>query len=806
MTIDPRFNDLIAHLWRGGKYALLWTSDDGTGAKYSYWLTVGGALDVPKLFEGKDAYFAVNPSIIRRSEHERARIEDVQAVNGFFCEFDCPTPEAKEAAAAKIKAWKIPASCVIDSGGGYHCYAFLRATFAIGSQADRKRAADLQWAFVQYVGGEKGVSDLARVLRIPGTYNHKPRYGPDGAPVVIVDWQPQNQYDLAELEPLLQPFIDKRDAAKAHTPTPSVGTVSLGDQELLDVLFKSKNGDLYRRLWSGDDLGDHSVADQKLCNGLAWLTGRDIARMDSLFRQSGLYRDKWRDRDDYRENTLNNAADSAQTVYDPGYVDPQAVKFAQSAIGMGGSGTPPPPTSGTAQPTGSGSNQNIDQYLLDQGANDEGNAQCALALYGDLFAHCEAYGYLHYNGRYWQSEGAEGRLKTAIVATLQRRAMLALLNNKDPLLRAAKPNSNNVRNCLYLFRRLIDVDINDFDQDRELLNCNNGVVDLRTGAIDPHTPSQKFTYCVPVDYDPTADYVLWTEFLAKVTPQPEVSDYLRMAAGYSATGYTREECLFYIHGPTRSGKGTFAETLLAILPKPLGVEVDFSTFTAKREADTQNFDLAPLKPARFIIASESNKYDSLNEAKIKAATGGNWIRCAFKHRDHFEYRPQFKIWLTSNHPVKGDVDDDALWGRVKVVEFPNSFLGKEDKTLKQRMQEESNLKGVLRWIVEGAMAWFAAPQGLQTPQAVIDATAARRRDLDYIQQWLDQCCKIDASAWTPNSDIRTSYEAWCKQEGIVAKQAEQLSRSFTQKGFTVGVRKRTPLGKLERGVEGFSII
>jgi putative DNA primase/helicase len=324
--------------------------------------------------------------------------------------------------------------------------------------------------------------------------------------------------------------------------------------------------------------------------------------------------------------------------------------------------------------------------------------------------------------------------------------------------------------------------------------------------LTAHTPTQKFTYCVPVDYDELADYVLWVEFIAKVTPATELVDYLKMAAGYSATGYTREECLFYIHGPTRSGKGTFAETLLAILPKPLGVEVDFSTFTAKREADTQNFDLAPLKPARFIVASESNKYDSLNEAKIKAATGGNWIRCAFKHHNHFEYRPQFKIWLTSNHPIKGDVDDDALWGRVKVIEFPNSFLGKEDKTLKQRMQREANLKGVLRWVVEGAMEWFASSQGLDTPQAVIDATSARRRDLDYIQQWLDQCCKVDATAWTSNSDIRTSYEAWCKQEGITAKQAEQLSRSFTQKGLTVAVRRTTPLGKQERGVLGFSII
>lgn len=448
----------------------------------------------------------------------------------------------------------------------------------------------------------------------------------------------------------------------------------------------------------------------------------------------------------------------------------------------------------------------VAQQLMAFGANDEGNAQSVYLLFGSQFLYCDAYGYLRYNGRFWESDGAEAALDRAIVSTLQQRCVLAIMNNQDAILKASKPNAGNVRACMYLFKSLVATSVEKFDADPESLNCNNGVVNLRTGAFTAHTPCQRFTYCVHVDYDPSADYVEWLEFLAKVTARPEVVSYLHSAVGYTATGLTQEECLFYIHGPSRSGKGTFVETLLSVLPKPLGVQADFSTFTAKREGDMQNFDLAPLKPARFVAASESSKYDTLNEAKIKTATGGDWIRCAFKHKDHFEYRPQFKIWLVSNHPVKGDVDDDAFWGRVKVIEFPNSFLGKEDKTLKQRMKSQAVLRGVLRWIVEGAMAWFATPGGLNAPQAVIDATAARRRDLDFIQQWLDECCKLDPAAWTANSDLRTSYETWCKTEGIAPKGAEQFARAISKKGFAVGVLQRTPLGKKARGVVGLSVI
>jgi hypothetical protein len=339
--IDNRFYELLAHLWRGGKYAYYWTPDDGSGAKYTYWLTATGDIDLPKMFADKDTYFSVNPSIIRRSEYERAHNTDIVAVNIFYCEFDCPTPEAKEAAAKKIQAWKIKPACVIDSGGGYHVYILLRAPLT-----DIARAGDLQWAFAQWAGGDTSVNDLARVLRVPGTTNYKAKYAPNFPLVAIVEWDMSRQYELADLEPILQPYIDARNA-KAHTSTPAAATVSLSDSELLDVLFRSKNGDLYQRLWNGDDLGDHSIADQKLANGLAWVTGRDMAAMDRLFRQSGLMRDKW-NRQAYRESTLQNAADSAQTVYTPGApVDQDALNAANAAVGMNGASNG---SSGGSQP------------------------------------------------------------------------------------------------------------------------------------------------------------------------------------------------------------------------------------------------------------------------------------------------------------------------------------------------------------------------------------------------------------------------------------------------------------------------
>lgn len=112
-------------------------------------------------------------------------------------------------------------------------------------------------------------------------------------------------------------------------------------------------------------------------------------------------------------------------------------------------------------------------------------------------------------------------------------------------------------------------------------------------------------------------------------------DWLQMAVGYSLTGHTREEVLFYLYGPPRSGKGTLTEMILALLGSPLAKEVNFATFTAQRSGDSQNFDLAPLKPCRTVLASESNAYERFNKAKVKMLTGGNEVYCAFKHQTHF---------------------------------------------------------------------------------------------------------------------------------------------------------------------------
>jgi len=446
-------------------------------------------------------------------------------------------------------------------------------------------------------------------------------------------------------------------------------------------------------------------------------------------------------------------------------------------------------------------------FLLSAGLHDEGNAQCINRLYAGRFLWNDSFGWVHYTGSQWAIEEAEQALERAIVHVLTRRIEAAsqpeTFESSDKLRKFALPNRTRIEGAKALLRSLVVAAPSSFDREPDLLNCANGVIDLRTGSLVAHSPDQHFLHCAPVSYRPAADRSQWLKWLTEAVGA-EQADWLQMAVGYSLTGHTREEVLFYLFGPPRAGKGLFTETLLAALGSPLAKEIDFGTFTGQRTGDSQNFDLAPLKPCRYIAASESNSYERLNEAKLKALTGGNEVYCAFKHHTHFGYRPQFKIWLSSNQPVNADPDDDAVWGRLRLVHFPHSHLGREDKRLKQMMRSPAVLEGVLAWAVQGAVRWYAlGSQGLTEPAGSIALKAEQRGALDTVGAWIEECCTPGSQHFSPFAKLYGSYNDWAKVNGVEPKRQKSFSASLQHKGYQSD--RATVQGKTQRGFYGLQV-
>jgi putative DNA primase/helicase len=454
--------------------------------------------------------------------------------------------------------------------------------------------------------------------------------------------------------------------------------------------------------------------------------------------------------------------------------------------------------------------------LLTQAPDHEGHAQSVLALYPGLFRHNESHGWLQFNGTHWDTEGAEQRARRAITNTLQKRRELFAARENMKSAQYCMSWSNNVNGTLTQLAKCSQVytPAGAFDDYPDQLNARNGVIDLPSGELIDRTPDHLFTYCLPVEFNPdAADVGGWLGFLESIGLSPEIVQYLQMAMGYSLTGHIREEVLFYLYGQRRSGKGTFIETLNAVLGK-LATGVDMNTFTSRRYGDTSNFDLAPLKNKRFIAASETGQRDGLNPAVIKKITGGDEIYCSFKRRDHFSYRPQFKVWLTSNYPANVDVDDDAAWGRLRVIHFPRSFYGREDKALKARLRSPAALEFVLAWGVEGAATWYAqGTRGLPLPSEIERTTEEHRAVLDSAAQFLSQQCVVDTSAvddqgrpalFTVGKALYGAYTAWCEEEGYMPLGRKRFTSTMEMKGIHSAVKRFGE--ETQRGYTGVALL
>lgn len=422
--------------------------------------------------------------------------------------------------------------------------------------------------------------------------------------------------------------------------------------------------------------------------------------------------------------------------------------------------------------------------------------------YPDRFIHNEAFGWMRYTGTHWTKAGAKESLSLLVEKVLRECAEEAVKkDSRTGWKQAAQATaeSGNITGTMSLLSSMVYVPVEDLDRNHDLLNCKNGVVNLRTGKLQPHDPKLLITHCASVDYDPAADRSFWTDWLTG-TVGAELAEWLQIAVGYSLTGYTNEECMFYIYGPPRAGKGTFTEALMELLPSPFAKEVDFGTFTAKRDGDSQNFDLASLAPCRVIFASESKSYERLNEAKVKSITGGNLVRCAHKHREHFEYKPLYKIWLSANPAVNADPDDDAVWTRIHIAHFPESKVGREDTTLKFKMKTSPVQMGIMAWAVEGALRWFEI--GIKPLQAQIEIKAQQRNDLDNTAEWLAQNCT--KGGFTANDDLYSDYSAWCKANGVTAKLQKGLTQSLLRRGYSSDVKKIA--GRTKRGISGLALV
>src|SRR6202048_102320 len=176
-----------------------------------------------------------------------------------------------------------------------------------------------------------------------------------------------------------------------------------------------------------------------------------------------------------------------------------------------------------------------------------------------------------------------------------------------------------------------------WDPDPWLLGTPGGTVDLRTGQLRESRREDaitKLTAVAPLD----EECPLWLKFLHDATGGDlELIRFLQQWCGYSLTGVTREHALVFVYGPGGNGKSVFLNIVTNIL-HAYATTAAMDTFTASN-SDKHPTDLAMLRGARLVTASETEDGKPWAEARIKQMTGGDVIAARFMRQDFFAYKP-----------------------------------------------------------------------------------------------------------------------------------------------------------------------
>jgi putative DNA primase/helicase len=320
------------------------------------------------------------------------------------------------------------------------------------------------------------------------------------------------------------------------------------------------------------------------------------------------------------------------------------------------------------------------------------------------------------------------------------------------------------------------------DRDPWLLTCPNGTLDLRTGTLRPHDPADLITLATDIAYTPEADCPRWERFLREVfAGDYELIAFMQRLTGYCLTGDTREEVLTVFHGSGCNGKSTFMRVQKR-LSGDHALTTAFDTFMRARTDRAPRNDLARLHRARLVTAAESGEGRRLDEATVKEITGRDPIACRFLYGEHFEYVPHFKLMLVTNHRPRVDGSDDALWRRLRLVPFEQSFEGREDRELDDKLGRE--LPGILAWAVRGCLEWQR--DGLGQPAAVTRATSEYRQDEDLLGAFLQERCSLEGEI--EPAKLRDAYADYCRENGEKPLPANVLGKQLARRG--IGKSKR----------------
>ncbi|MCU1617774.1 MAG: hypothetical protein JWO98_5314 [Frankiales bacterium] len=418
-----------------------------------------------------------------------------------------------------------------------------------------------------------------------------------------------------------------------------------------------------------------------------------------------------------------------------------------------------------------------------------------------LWTMTDGLGILRYDGRVWAAASdlalfeAVRKILKPIVADEVRGAVMRDEKNRIALITTMLQRSR-IMAIARLALGILAEDVADLDADPDLLNVQNGVVDLRTGDLLPHDPAYMFTKIAACDYVPGATSADWEKAL-EAFPSKKVAAYMQVRFGQAITGRTPDDAVMPIlRGGGENGKST-------ILDAPRATLGSYATTLADRvllaNPGDHPTELMDLQGARFTVIEELPEGRNLNVKRLKDMVGTDTLRARRMRQDTVEFPATHSSFISTNYtPIVAETDH-GTWRRMMLIDFPWTFLkpgmlieGTKDRLgdpgLKGRLSKPN--EAVLAWLVAGAVDWYKGGMTMPAaPKRVTEDTLEWRTDADPILAYVRDHLVIDPGYAIPVRQLCDDFNRFLEQRSQHAWSDGLITSRFSGHTSLPGVEK-----------------
>ncbi len=601
-----------------------------------------------------------------------------------------------------------------------------------------------------------------------------------------------------ELAIIHKKYLEVPKANKKPTPAAPIVPADLSEDELIKKAINAKNGYLFKSLmdgtWSGN-YSSQSEADLAICNILAFWTGKNEQMMQSIIRRSSIYRGKWDERrgqHTYGQITIRKAIAGTTEVYTPR--KPKIKSSAPETV-------PPDQDLGYDKLYGPVVDEPIENiFYSEDTTSDLGRSKIFSKKYMEKVLWCrDARDWYVWDGQKWAS-GAEMNVmqlakelvpemiihanKFVVAATGEEELKKAKSTYHDTL--KAK-TERCIKSMIELAKSDLFVNAEKFDADPFLLNCQNGVVDLRTGQLLAHDSKLYLSKMVRANYIPGSTFKLFGSFLELITcNDKELQNYFQIVCGMAAVGKVFHEGIAIFHGGGQNGKSSFLNCISKVFGD-YSCSLNPEMLMAQKDG-RQPVGITKIEGKRFVTAIETEEGRRLSGAMLKQLASTDLITGREMYQKERSFQPTHTLIMATNHLPKVGSIDTGTWRRIAVVPFNANIEGKKQIKDYAELLAKTDGDAILTWIVEGARRYIKNNYQIDLPEAVKNYTAEYREDEDWVSKFISECCEI-GNYEEAGKKMYETYKKWCDSTNEYGRKPGDFAQSLKAKGFEIKKKK-----------------